>query len=387
MRTNWAVLLTGFVVLLVSGGSRFAIGLTLKPMAEDFDWSRGTLSLAILVFLVISSLCMALAGRLADRFGLTYILAGGLFISALGIGLISAVLEPWQAFLLYGLVFAFGNGLTSITPVGVMISRWFSDRIGLANAAAISGMGVGQLIMIGLLATVLVQSGWRPVYLWLGLANLALVPFVLLAVRNVAAAKPAADAEGSSFAEARRTPYFWRMLIVYAICGFQDFFVASHVVAFAQDRGVDTLFAGHLLAFMGLTGLIGVLLAGAWSDRANPLRPTVACFVLRVLLFGLILVNQDTLAIAVFALGYGITFWVTAPLTVVFARAAFGFKNLGTISGVVTMIHHMAGGFGAFTGGVLFDISGNYQYAFLLMLVLSAAGMLFGLRLRASKPA
>ncbi len=282
MNRYFAVLVTGFLVLLVGGGSRFAIGLTLKPMAADFDWSRSIVSLAVFVSLVVSSLCMYLSGRLADRFNLTHVLVAGLIISALGIGLISFALAPWQAFLLYGIIFAFGNGLTSLTPVGVMITQWFPKRIGLANAFAISGMGFGQLVMIAVLAVILVQSGWKPVYLWLGVANLALVPFVLMAVsqrdfKNEPGQKSAAQTDNSvKFRDARDTPYFRRLIIIYMICGFQDFFVATHVVAFAQDQGIPTLLAGNILALMGLTAVIGVILSGFWSDKSDPLQPTTS---------------------------------------------------------------------------------------------------------------
>ena len=169
------------------------------------------------------------------------------------------------------------------------------------------------------------------------------------------------------------TGAFWGLMAFYAICGFQDFFVASHVVSFALDQGTDTLFAGNVLAFMGLAGLVGVLFAGSWSDRTSPVWPTLACFVLRIAIFALILVDTSPLAIAVFALGFGLTFWVTAPLTVIFVRDLFGNANLGLISGLVTMTHHIAGGLGALTGGVLFDTDGDYVGAFTLMLALSVA--------------
>ena len=45
-----------------------------------------------------------------------------------------------------------------------------------------------------------------------------------------------------------RSRQFVLLVIIYAICGFQDFFVATHVVAFAQDQGVGTVLAGNLLA-------------------------------------------------------------------------------------------------------------------------------------------
>src|SRR5690242_11559275 len=67
--------------------------------------------------------------------------------------------------------------------------------------------------------------------------------------------------------EAARTGHFWLLLAIYAICGLDDFFVTTHVAAFAQDRGVGILAAGNLLAFMGLTGLAGVIASGFTSDR------------------------------------------------------------------------------------------------------------------------
>ena len=160
-------------------------------------------------------------------------------------------------------------------------------------------------------------------------------------------------------------------MIAYAICGCQDFFVSSHVVAFGLDQGMDALLAGNLLAFMGLAGLIGVLAAGAWSDRSGPVQPTMACFLIRIAIFGLIAITWHPIAIVIFALAYGVTFWVTAPLTVIFVRDLYGPKNLGLISGLVTMVHHMAGGLGALVGAMLFDRDGDYQAAFTLMLGMS----------------
>ena len=383
-------LAAGFMVLFVGGGSRFAIGLTLKPMAEDLGWSRGTLGLAVALFLVVNAICLFLAGRLSDRFGLRYILGGGLVVGALGIGLMSLVAAPWQALVLYGVVFAIGSGVASITPVGVMVSRWFPGRTGLANAAAISGVGVGQLVMIAMLALVLAETGWRQVYVWLGVANLVLAPLVFLALAGGerGGGAPAAGSAGRdlSVRQALGTRRFWLIAVVYGVCGFQDFFVATHVVAFAQDRGVDTLMAGNLLAFMGLTGLIGVIVAGAWSDRAGPARATLACFVLRIAVFGLILFDQRIGSVAAFALLYGVTFWVTAPLAVIFARDAFGQANLGALSGLITMIHHMAGGLGAYAGAALFDVRGNYDAAFVVMFVLSVAVLAPIMRLREPPP-
>jgi predicted MFS family arabinose efflux permease len=209
------------------------------------------------------------------------------------------------------------------------------------------------------------------------------MPLFLLALPG-SAAQPAAHAPpaGESLCGAVRARRFWLLLALYAICGLQDFFVATHVVAFAQDRGLDALFAGNLLALMGLTGLIGVLAAGAVSDRTGPVAPTAAAFAARIAVFVLVVLDQSALSISLFALVYGATFLVTAPLTVVFVRDSFGMKNLGALSGLVTMVHQVFGGIGAYGGALVFDRTGSYDAALLLMLATTAVALVLTLMLR-----
>src|SRR3954469_14793174 len=101
-KTNTALILAaGFLLLFVSGGARFAIGLTLKPMVEEFGWGRSELGDAVGLFQIVSAICMFVSGRLIDRMSLRAVLQGGIAISALGIGLMSLVSAPWHALLLY----------------------------------------------------------------------------------------------------------------------------------------------------------------------------------------------------------------------------------------------------------------------------------------------
>jgi predicted MFS family arabinose efflux permease len=379
------VLAAGFLILFIGGGARFAIGLTLKPMVEEFGWARADLGSAVAMFQIVSAVCMFLSGRLADRISLRTVLSSGILISALGIGAMALVSAPWHALLFYGVIFGIGNGVASTIPVGVMITRAFPGRAGVANSVAISGSSAGQLVMIATMAAVLVSIGWRSVFLWLGLAHILLLPLVAANIpgRDEAAARNIAPADGGIGPRAAtRTRQFWLLLAIYAICGFNDFFVATHVVAFAQDRGLNALFAGNLLALMGLTGLLGVVAAGAWSDRTGPIWPTAVAFALRVFAFGLIALDQSALSVAVFALVFGATFLVTAPMTVLFVRENFGTRHLGALTGLITMVHHICGGFGAYLGAALFDSSGRYDLVFLIMLASSVIALLLTLSLR-----
>jgi predicted MFS family arabinose efflux permease len=370
-RTRAALALAaGFLLLLVGGGARFAIGLTFKPMVDEFGWARGELGLAVGAYMLVSAVATFVTGRLADRFSPRALLIAGTIVGGAGIGAMSLVSQPWHALVLYGVVFAIGNGAASLVIVGVIVMRLYPGRAGLANAVAISGMSVGQLVMIAVLANVLVEIGWRSVFIWIGIAHLALLP-LLVALPGQGGAQPASGAPGASLSlrEATRKRQFWLLLVIYAICGMDDFFVTTHVAAFAQDRGVGVLAAGNLLALMGLTGLAGVILSGIVSDRRGPVWPTAAAFAARVVVFGWIALDQSPLSVAVFALTFGATFLVTAPLTAVFVRESFGTRNLGALTGLITMVHQIFGGIGAYAGAAIFDATGGYDTAFVVMLM------------------
>ena len=381
---RWIILATGFAILFFNGGSRSALGLMLKPMGDDLEWSRSALSLGITAYMLVSALAMPFVGRLADRFDMRWVMGTGVVVGAVGVGLMSLIASPWQLFAVYGLVFALGNAGVSNPIVSVMIVRWFPDRRGVANSVAVSGNAIGQLVIVGLLAQSLVRFGWRVSYAALGLANLAiLAPIAFAAVRAAPSQaargkQPSSDnpATTEQAVDLRQVSLWtsgqlWLLGGIYAICGFQDFFVATHVVAFALDIGFGALIAGNLLALMGVMGLLGVLVSGFLADRIGPARPTLLCFAMRIGIFVLVILSQSKPAVMMFALLYGFTFLMTAPLTVIFAGNIFGSARLGRISGTISMIHQISGGIGALAGALAFDIWGSYDRAFLLMLTLS----------------
>jgi predicted MFS family arabinose efflux permease len=233
--------------------------------------------------------------------------------------------------------------------------------------------------MIALLAAVMVQIGWRWVFVWVGVAHVVLLP-LLLGIPERSGAGTAQKGE-LPLRDAARSRQFWLLLAIYAICGLDDFFVTTHVAAFAQDRGLTPLIAGNLLALMGLTGLAGVIASGLASDRLGPVWPTAAAFAARIVVFACIVIDQSPLSIAVFALVFGATFLVTAPLTVVFVRQSFGTRNLGALAGLITMTHQIFGGLGAYAGAVIFDATGGYDAAFVVMLASAVVALALTLML------
>jgi MFS family permease len=363
------IIAAGFLVTLFGGGARFVMGLTLKPIADELGWFRSDLGLATAVYFVVTAIGTFYAGKLADRISMRWLLGGGLAISGIGIGLMGFMSAPWHAVLLYGVIFAIGNGGVSVPPVSVMITRAFPGRAGLANSFVLSGITISQLIIIAALSLVLIAAGWRSVYFWIGLAHFVLIAVAIpfIPAHQSAVAGNTVPREGMTLKQAMGTRQFWILSLIFAVCGMDDFFVATHVIAFAQDKGLTPFIAGNLFAIMGLFGFIGVMIGGQWGDRSGPVPPTAVSFLLRVLVFGWLLVDQSPVSIAAFCIVFGLTFLVTAPLTVLFVRDAFGTRELGAISGIITMVHMIFAGLGAYAGAAIFDATRTYDLAFAIM--------------------
>jgi MFS family permease len=98
------ILTVGFAVLFVSGGTRVVFSLMLKPMAEELGWGRALVSLVGTTFMAISAFGQPFVGGLIDRYSPLWIVTAGLFLSSIGIALMSVVTSVWHALIVYGVI-------------------------------------------------------------------------------------------------------------------------------------------------------------------------------------------------------------------------------------------------------------------------------------------
>jgi MFS family permease len=137
-----------------------------------------------------------------------------------------------------------------------------------------------------------------------------------------------------------------------------------------------------MLAWFGLLSMGGILIAGPVSDRTGNKMPIALSFALRLMLFILILSHQNLYTFYIFAVMFGFTFLITAPLTTTLIGRLYGFSHIGLISGFITMIHHMGGGLWAYIGGWSFDKTGSYQWSFIVSAVMAGVAMICTLMIK-----
>src|SRR5262245_31016127 len=133
-RSAWLVVAVSSVGQFLHFGSLLvnAFGVFLTTLCEQFHWSRGQVSFAFTLATLTAMLTMPLTGWLTDRFGsrrpiLVCMTVFGALYASLSF-LTPHLWHLYAVFLLLGLV---GPG-TSAVPHASLISRWFTERRGLA---------------------------------------------------------------------------------------------------------------------------------------------------------------------------------------------------------------------------------------------------------------
>src|SRR5262249_25645279 len=156
----WIVLGALTVCMLAASGLRAVFGVYIKPMESEFGWSRGALSGAAAVSLLLLGATGPFWGAFADRWAPPRTV--GIALGLLGIGVIgSAFMRTlWHVYLTSALM-AIGAGGVALTTGSTVISRWFEARRGLAIGIAGGAMSAGQLVVIPLATGLTLAYGWR----------------------------------------------------------------------------------------------------------------------------------------------------------------------------------------------------------------------------------
>ena len=401
---GWYILAACFFLLFFQAGARFSFGLLFKPMMTQLGWDRTSISLVFFLNMIFFALSLGIAGKLYDRWGPKWVILVSTLFLSLGYGSISFISTLWEFHLYYGIFAAIGMGGASVPLIAALMSKWFENNRGLVISLALSGNCVGQFVLVPIFSDLIIEFGWRIsciiIAVSLFVVNTLLALFVIkdepqnldlnyFDNQNPAGSQRINDATVSppstrdlNLKEAMKTAPFWLYLMVMFVCGSGDFLVTAHLVPMVTDFNISPSIAADMLAWFGLLSMGGILVAGPVSDRIGNKIPIALSFVLRLILFILILNHQNLYTFYIFAVMFGFTFLITAPLTTTLVGKLYGFSHIGLISGFITMIHHMAGGLWAYVGGWSFDMTGSYRWSFIVSAGMAGIALIGTLMIR-----
>jgi len=373
---GWVVVAAGFTVMFLAYGVQYSFGLFFAALTTEFGWSRAALAGVFSLYAGTYSFTGLITGRLTDRWGPQRVVALGGLLLGLGLGASSTVrsLAP-----LYATYFVAGLGMsTTYVPCSSTAVRWFTARRGTAVGLVMAGAGVGVLVCPRLIALLIDRVGWRATYLTLGAGlALALAGLSRLLVRDPAARglRPyggapagdrAAEPGGPSWPVRRalRHPSFLALAGVYTATWIPVFLPPVHLVPLAQDLGLSPAAGATALSFLGGGSLAGRLIMGAVSDRIGRRAALAISLALQVLAFvGLAL---PTGAPSLFAASgvYGFAYGAVTALMPAIIGDFFGPAHAGSLVGLIFGIAGPTSSLGPVLGGLVFDVTRSYAWAF-----------------------
>jgi MFS family permease len=370
----WVIVAVIAVTMTIASGARFLFGVVLKPLSEEFGWNRAELTGAVMVAMVILSVCQPLVGILVDRYGPKRVLVAGLLILGLALVPLSFASSLWQIYLLYGVLTSLGLAAASPVMATSLIGRWFQEKRGLAMSMATSGSAFGQLLIVPLATWIMTMTSWQMTYRVMAVAIVAVaLPLSAFFLRNAPrgeAAKSAASERGVTLMEAMTHPAFWLLAFGFLVCGWTMAFPNTHFLAYADDMGMSVLHAAHTVSVTAVFSIVGSVLLGLAADRYQRTWVLALTYALRGLAFLLLLALPLNNMIFVYGLVLGISWTATTPLTAAIAADRYGPEHLGLIFGSMFTFMNLGFGVGAFLDGVIFELSGGYTAALLINVAL-----------------
>ena len=178
---KWLIVIMGTLTQLCLG-TVYAWSFFQTPITELSGWSNTEAAWAFSLSIFMLGMSAAWCGTKIDKYGPRKLAITGGVLYALGYIVTGYALSSntlWLMYLSFGIMGGSGLGLAYVTPVAT-VSRWFTEKQGLATGMVVMGFGLGALVMSKLLAPLfmyLSNDSLSKTFLYIGFTLLVLLPF------------------------------------------------------------------------------------------------------------------------------------------------------------------------------------------------------------------
>lgn len=396
MYYGWRIVAVAMLGLGFSNGlTSYSFGLLVLPVGTEFGASRMEMMSALTAGALTSILISPLAGTLMDKGSARVLFTiGALFLSS-ALVLISLSRNVWEFILVFGVVMSVSSTLLGPLGANTLVARWFSRKRGRALGVTAIGTSLGGLLVPLMLQNLIDENGWRLACLWMGgIVLLILLAPILLVVKNRPAdlgllpdGVPAeTHAHGVSITPTDvempnllRDGSFWRISLAVGVLMAAFTVVLANLVPFAVGHGVAPKQAALLVSVISVAGVSGKLLFSVFADKIN-LKIAILSALLMVGLPLLVLTQSQMFWVIVLsAMSVGLASGAFLPAWGAILAQIYGPLVFGRVMGrmqpvtIVMVILAMP------LTGYLFDLTGSYSAAFLVLaaaVVVAVAGFL-----------
>ena len=369
---GWYVVAGTFLILFAGFGAIYSFGAYFLALSEAFDAGRAAVSAVFSWTVFVLFMTGALSGMIADRTGPKLVMTIG--VAAIAAGLLGASLsnQLWQVSLCFTFGVGVGVGFVYVPAVSA-VQRWFDLRRGLASGIAVTGIGVGTLVMPVVVGLLLEVMGWRYVFVTMAVMVVmagSVAVYLIEADPSTRGLTPDGAPHGAGppvsanndqkLLPILRSRPFTQFYAAQAIIAIPVFVPFVHLVPFAEDIGIPRTQAVGALGLIGLGSTTGRFIVGGLADRFGRRQTLILLFGGIALSYGIWLTAGGIIALACFAIWFGLCYGGYVALSPALLADYFSGPKLSSVIG----LQYTAGAVGSLVGpilaGYLYDVSGAY---------------------------
>ncbi len=365
-----------------------ALMLMLMPLTREFGWTAAQFSWAVTCLFVSGAISLWPIGRLADKVGVRpVLLVGTIMVGLVTLGMSFQTASLWQFYGYYALLGIFGSTGVTYTKV---VAALFTQHRGKAMAILTAETTLARAGVPLVVNWLLLNEGWRTMYLVFGIVILAMVPILFFTIEEPgltgtagklswrrrkiaardAASPPKAALPGMTIWEALQDPVFWLSTLAAFIGLFIFNGMFPHIVPALVDKGFSQTTVVALQSTAILISFAGALVGGWAVDRFQTAKIAVPISLVASVGAFLTLVVSPTLGgvpllAAILVLGT-LSFNALFPMGTYFATRFFGLGSLAEIVAVQFAVTNIFAGLGAPLFGWIFDTTHSYNIVFMI---------------------
>ena len=417
---GWVIVGVSFLIgITESGVFQNILSIFMKPMVEEFGWTRASVTGAIAFGSICGGLLSLVVGPILDRYGPRMVAFWGILILSLGLGSMTFVKEIWQLYLFFGVGRMIAVGVLSLA-ISVSIANWFVRLRGRAMGITRVGDRLGSALLPLMVQFLILALGWRMAWGTLGAVVFLMsgIPALLFlrhkpedmgllpdgspmvserkgnGDRSKEEARTGVSGDDSepvwTRAQATRTKSFWTLTFLNSLIPFMQAGINFHIYPFLTDQGFDETIAVLILSTIALFGMVGSPIWGMLTERFR-IQSVLAANVfgnglIFLSLYWAILYKFDgswgTAVIFFLAALHGIFHGGRNPMIPVVWANFFGRRSLGSIYGLSNPFYFTANAIGPMFAGFCFDLSGSYDFPFYLFIVTFFVSGIIALRMQ-----
>jgi MFS family permease len=376
---GWVLVATLGVTETISWGILYyAFAVYLAPMEGELGWSRGDMTGAFSLALLIAGLAAIPVGRWLDRNGPRLLMTVGSIAGTLLVLAWSGVGNLTQLYLVWALI-GVAMSATLYDPAFATATRWFERRRIRALTVITLLAGFASTIFLPLAAWLIQVQGWRASLLTLALVlGIGTIPAHALLLRRRPedlGLRPdgvplqrarAADkgAPGMQAGQALRDPSFRWVVSAFWLTTIATIAVGVHLVPYLQDRGYEATFAATVTGLIGAMQVVARLLLAPLGERTSPRILAAAMLSLVPVSLVVLLVAHATVGVLVFVVLFGAARGAGTLIRPTLLAHLYGRAQYASIAGVLQFSLSIAQAIAPVGAGAAYDWLHSYEPIF-----------------------